>query len=122
ADGFAAQGDLFVVVAALTGVLGALLRVASTAVQPNPPLRWLLAAVGIAIVENVLRAAAGGDTVLQTVAAMLSVAALTATGLFGLDPAAPTLVRHQPFVRSERLSAPRLAFLYAAVAALPVAV
>jgi hypothetical protein len=100
--GFAAQLDLFVVVVALTGVLGALVRVATTGVQRNPALRWLLAAVGIAIIENILRALANENTVPTTVAATLSIVALTATGQFGLDPAAPDLMRRQPTVRSER--------------------
>lgn len=120
--GFAAQLDLFVVVVALAGVLGALVRVATTRVQPNPALRWLLAAVGIAIAENILRALEDGSAVPQTVATMLSIVALTATGQFGLDPTAPALMRRQPAARSERLSVARLAFLCAAVAAFPVVV
>ncbi|MBX6750897.1 MAG: GGDEF domain-containing protein [Micromonosporaceae bacterium] len=120
--GFAAQLDLFVVVVAFAGVLGALVRVATTGVQSNPALRWLLAAVGIAIIENILRALAGADTVSQTVAAELSIVALAATGQFGLDPTAPALMRRQPTVRSERLSVARLAFLCAAVAAFPIVV
>jgi diguanylate cyclase (GGDEF) domain len=120
--GFAAQLDLFVVVVAFSGVLGALVRVATTGLRPNPALRWLLAAVGIAITENILRALDAGHAVPHTVAAMLSVVALGTTGQFGLDPAAPSLTRRRPTVRSERLSVARLVFLCAAVAAFPIVV
>lgn len=120
--GFAAQVDLFVVVVAFTGVLGALVRVARTTLQPNPALRWLLAAVGIAITENILRAVDDGTMVPLTVAGMLSVLALSATAQFGLDPTAPALMRRQTRARSERLSVARLVFLCAAVAAFPIVV
>jgi diguanylate cyclase (GGDEF)-like protein len=121
-EGFAAQLDLFVVVVTFTGVLGALVRVATTTLRPNPALRWLLVAVGIAIAENILRALDNGHLALTTVAGVLAIVALTAVGQFGLDPSGPALMRRQPRARSERLSAARLAFLCAAVAAFPVVV
>jgi len=119
---FAAQVDLFVVVVAFSGVLGALVRVAQTTLQLNPALRWLLAAVGIAVVENILRALDDGSRGLLTAAGALSIVALGATAQFGLDPTAPALMRRQARARSERLSVARLVFLCAAVAAFPVVV
>jgi diguanylate cyclase (GGDEF)-like protein len=116
----AAQLDLFVVVFAFTGVLGALLRIAGTAAERNRALGWLLTAIGVAIVENVLRAVAGDARALLIFANTLALVAITAAGLFGLHPAAPYLMRRQTTTTPERLSAGRLAFLAAAVAAVPI--
>jgi diguanylate cyclase (GGDEF)-like protein len=121
-DSPAAQLNLFVVVVAFSGVAGALLRLSTISTEPNPALGWLLAAIGIAIVENALRAAAGANEALETVAAVLSISAVAAVGLFGLDPAAPYLMRRHPLARAERLSPARLAFLCAAVAAFLVVI
>jgi diguanylate cyclase (GGDEF)-like protein len=118
---FPAQVTLFVVVFALTGVLGALLRIARTAVEPGAAIWWLLSAIGLGIAGNILLALAGGDPLGQSLANVLFLAAFTAVGLFGLDPSGPRLVQPQPGAR-ERLSAGRLAFLFAAVAVIPVVI
>jgi diguanylate cyclase (GGDEF)-like protein len=116
-----AQLNLFVVVFALTGVLGALLRLLQTATEPHTALWWLLPAIGLSITGNVVLSLAGGAPALGSAATMLFMAATTATGLFGLDPTGPVLAYPQA-TSVERLSAGRLTFLGIAVALTPVAI
>jgi diguanylate cyclase (GGDEF)-like protein len=117
---FSAQVDLFIVVFALTGVLGALLRLAHADAASTAPW-WLLAAISLAIGGNIVLSISGGDRDLRDVSTMLFMAAFTATGLFGLDPTGPRLAYPQVLTR-DRLSAGRLVFLCAAVAVIPVVV
>jgi diguanylate cyclase (GGDEF)-like protein len=82
-------------------------------------LLWLLTAIGLAIAGNVLLAIAGPDPAGQSLAAMLIMAAFTAAGLFGLDPAGPRLMYAPAMSRPERLTPARLVFLGIAVAVSP---
>jgi diguanylate cyclase (GGDEF)-like protein len=116
-----AQLNLFVVVFALTGVLGALIRLAQTTTDPGTALWWLLPAIALSIAGNVVLSAAAGARVPERVATMLFMAATTAVGLFGLDPTG-TRLAYPHVTSSERVSARRLAFLGVAVAVIPTIV
>lgn len=116
----AAQVNLFIVVYALTGVLGALLRLSRTLPEPRQPLRWLMAGIALGIGANVALAFAGDDPVLLALAEMLFMAAFAAAGLFGLDPDGPALFRTTGWTATEELSPARLAFLGVAAALMPV--
>ena len=116
-----AQLNLFVVVFALTGVLGALLRLARTTTAPSTALWWLLPAIGLSIAGNVVLSVAAGVPQLAAIATVCFLAATTATGLFGLDPTGARLADVRT-TSPERLSAGRLAFLSAAVAVIPIVV
>jgi diguanylate cyclase (GGDEF)-like protein len=119
-ESFPAQLNLFVVVFALTGVLGALLRLARTAPAPDTALWWLLPAIGLSIAGNVLLATSASAPGLENAATVLFMAASTATGLFGLDPTGPRLAYPRAAAAHDRLSFGRLAFLAVAVATIPV--
>lgn len=116
-----ARANLFVVVFALTGVLGALLRLAQTARDSGTALWWLLPAIGLSIAGNVALSVAADAPPLASIATMLFMAATTSVGLFGLDPTGPRLAYPQA-TSGERLSAGRLAFLGVAVAVIPVVI
>jgi len=119
---FAAQVDLFVVVFALTGVAGALLRLLFATRTLGSALWWLLVAIALAIGGNIVLAIGGADPVPFRLGNMLFLLAFTATGLFGLDESGPALVRQRPAALAERLTAARLAFLGVAVAIVPTVV
>jgi diguanylate cyclase (GGDEF)-like protein len=116
-SGFATQVDLFVAVFALTGVLGALVRLTSTTTGPRTALGWLLTAIGLAIGGDIVSAIGGGAPVPTDAAHIMFMGAFTAIGLFGLDPTGPRLVYPHDVSRIERLTGRRLAFLGGAVAA-----
>jgi diguanylate cyclase (GGDEF)-like protein len=116
---FAAQVDLLVVVFALTGVLGALLRLSRGATGQAAALRWLLGGISLAIGGNILASIGGGAAVAVAASDVMFMCAFTAVGLFGLDPTGPQLMEAQAVSRIERLSPRRLAFLGIAVAAVP---
>ncbi|HEX5994425.1 MAG TPA: GGDEF domain-containing protein [Jiangellales bacterium] len=118
---FPAQLNLFVVVFVLTGVLGALLRLAHSTNQRGPALWWLTAAIGLAIAGTIVLAVAGNDPTIRAPAVMTFMAAYTATALFALDPGGPRLM-HPPTPSPERLTPGRLAFLGVAVAIIPVVI
>jgi diguanylate cyclase (GGDEF)-like protein len=115
----ATEVDQFVVVFALAGVLGALIRVALTTGGRSSALWLIMTALVFAIAGNVVQALAG-DSSLRTASAMMFMAAYTGVGLFGLDPAAYRLTGTGPAVR-DHLSGRRLLFLGLAIAVLPVA-
>jgi diguanylate cyclase (GGDEF)-like protein len=117
---FAAQVDLLVVVFALTGVLGALVRLSRGVTGQATALRWLLAGIGLAIGGNILASIGGGAAVAVAASDIMFICAFTAVGLFGLDPTGPQLMQAQAVSRVERLSPRRLAFLGFAVATVPV--
>jgi diguanylate cyclase (GGDEF)-like protein len=119
-SGFTTQVDLFVAVFALTGVLGALLRLTRTTTGPRTALRCLLTAIGLAIAGDIVSAVGGTARIPAEVSALLFLGAFTAIGLFGLDPTGPRLVYPQPVSNVERLTGARLAFLGLAVAATPL--
>jgi diguanylate cyclase (GGDEF)-like protein len=116
---FRAELELFVVLIAVSGGLGALLRLTIGAAERIGALRWLQAAISLVIGGNVLFSLAGTSSAGRDAAIALLMAALTATGLFGLDPTAPRLAHRQAAV-VERISAIRLVFLGLAVALIPV--
>jgi diguanylate cyclase (GGDEF)-like protein len=124
----AAEVDLFVSVFALTGVLGALLRLSRVVTDPGLALWWLVAALGSGIGANVTLAYAGSDGALRILADMFFVTGFAALGLFGLDPAAPRLARSGGAPEgagasaADRLSIGRLIFLGLAVAVTPVVI
>jgi diguanylate cyclase (GGDEF)-like protein len=120
--GFTAQIDLFVAVFALSGVLGALLRLTRTATEPGSALSWLLAAIGLAVAGNVVSSIGGGEPAPEEIAAMLFLGTFTAVGLFGLDPSGPRLMYPQAVLRAEQLSSARLVLLGAAVAVIPAVI
>jgi diguanylate cyclase (GGDEF)-like protein len=118
---FPAQLNLFVVVFALTGVLGALMRLVYTAEGTGFAAWWLIGAIGLAIAGNVVLSLAGTNPVALDGATTLFIASLTATGLFGLDPSAPRLA-YVKLAHRDQLSVRRLVSLAVAVAVIPVAI
>lgn len=111
--------NLFVVIFALAGVLGALMRIAHTTGGRSRVLWLLMAALVLAITGNVVQTVAGGSW-LHSASAMMFMAAYTGVGLFGLDPAAYQLAGDGPHAR-DHLSGRRLLFLGLAIAVIPVA-
>jgi diguanylate cyclase len=117
----AQKGNLFVVIFVLCGVLGALGRLARILKSPEPALWLLLAALGLALAGNIVQAVASSPGV-RVAATMMFMGAYVAVGLFGLDPKAPQLADPQDVRETVELSAARLVFLWASVAAIPVVV
>jgi len=114
----AQQVNLFVVVIALSGVLGALARLLLVA-RPVRALWLLMAALGLGLVGNIVYAVA---PLHRGAASMTFMAAFVALGLFGLEPSAPQIARLQTVPQRDELSVGRLVFLWIAVAATPVVV
>jgi diguanylate cyclase (GGDEF)-like protein len=119
-DSLPAQLNLFVVVFALAGALGALLRLWRTLAEPVRALQWLMSALGLGIGANVVLAIAGDNPTRQVIAEILFMAAFAALGLFGLDPSGPRLATPGATRGVELLSTGRLLFLGVAVAVVPV--
>ena len=115
------QVDLFVVVFALCGVLGALVRLTQVAGRSITALWWLGSALALALVGNVVLALAN-DHWPRSVAMMMFIATYASIGLFGLDSSAVLLARPGPLPAEDALSVGRLAFLGAAVAVIPAVV
>jgi diguanylate cyclase (GGDEF)-like protein len=115
------QVDLFVVVFALCGVLGALVRLVRIPAQPARALWLLVAALGLALIGDIVYVTAPA-LAFRIAASMLFMGAFVALGLFGLEPSARQLALPQHRPQSDELSAGRLIFLGAAVAAIPVVV
>ncbi len=115
------RANLFVVLFALSGVLGALVRLATTLVRPVAALRWLMLGLALALIASAVRAAAPGPPA-EEVASVMFMAAYTSVGAFGLSPTAPRLVRPGFVNRHDRLTVQRLSLLGLAVATLPIAV
>jgi diguanylate cyclase (GGDEF)-like protein len=114
----AARVDAAIVVFALAGILGALIRVAHSATRGRSALRLLVAALLLALAGNVVQALAG-NTWLLSVSTMMFMGAYTGVGLFGLDPPAYELGAG-PDMRDD-LSGGRLLFLGLALAIIPIA-
>jgi diguanylate cyclase len=111
--------SLFVAVFMLSGVLGALIRLVQTG-RPAVPALWLLtAALGLAIAGIVFGVLLSGRWAGQ-ITQMTFMGAYAALGGFGLDPSARRLARPDPMSHDDALSPGRLAFLGAALAAVPV--
>lgn len=115
----AQQVNLFIVVFALCGVLGALARLLQITGRRVPALWLLLAALGLGLVGNIVYAIAPPHRV---AASMMFMAAFVALGLFGLEPSATQIARPQTVPRRDDLSIGRLVFLWVAVAATPIIV
>jgi diguanylate cyclase (GGDEF)-like protein len=111
--------SLFVAVFGLSGVLGALVRLAQTGRPPVPALWLLTAALGLALAGIVLGVLLPGPWA-GPATQMMFMAAYTALGLFGLAPSARRLARPDPMTHDDALSPGRLAFLGVALAAVPV--
>jgi diguanylate cyclase (GGDEF)-like protein len=115
---FAAELDLFVVVFALAGVLGALIRV-SHITSRSSALWLLMGALVLALTGDVVQAVTT-ESWLVTATKMMFMGAFAGVGLFGLDPAAYRLSGTAPVVR-DHLSGGRLLFLGLAIAIIPIA-
>jgi diguanylate cyclase len=115
----ASRVDIIVALFALSGVVGALVRLAQTNPESAAALRLLIAALALAIGGNLLYVTEQ-DSWPHTVGGLMFLGAYVAVGLFGLDPRAALLA--QPAVTSnhETISAPRLIFLGLAVSVIPV--
>jgi diguanylate cyclase (GGDEF)-like protein len=113
------QIDALLVVFALGGVLGAVVRVRRVNEGRAFPL-WLLAAALIFALGSHITNALVSQPGIFAPAEMMRMAALTCAGLFGLDPATYRLLRPGPAV-SETLSGGRVWFLGMAVAVIPIA-
>jgi diguanylate cyclase len=116
---FAIRANLFVVVFAMSGVLGALLRLAQTAGEPIPALWLLMTSLLLAIGGTILQTETT-DPTLIVVGRMTFMLVYAIIGLAALDPSAPLLARPATAVPQDRLSTSRLAFLGTAIAIVPV--
>jgi diguanylate cyclase len=115
----ATRANLFVVVFAMSGVLGALLRLAQTAGEPIPTL-WLLMTSLLLAIGGTILLAENTDPQLIVAGRMTFMLVYTIIGLAALDPSAPLLARAATTTPQDRLTTRRLTFLGAAVAAIPV--
>jgi diguanylate cyclase (GGDEF)-like protein len=117
----AAQVDIFVVVFALSGVVGALVRLAQASPESASAVRLLIAALALAIGANLLYVTQPNSWPL-TLGGVMFLGTYAALGLFGLDPTAPLLA--EPAVAPPRatISVQRLIFLGLAVCVIPVTV
>ncbi len=115
----AQQVNLFVVVLALCGVLGALGRLLQITARPVPALWLLMAALGLGLIGNIVYAVA---PLHRGAASMMFMGAFVALGLFGLEPSATQIAQPQTMPQRDDLSVGRLVFLWTAVAATPVVV
>jgi diguanylate cyclase (GGDEF)-like protein len=120
-QGGADQVDIFVVVFALSGVVGALVRLAQTSPGSASALRLLIAALALAIGGNLLYVTQP-DLWPQTLGEMMFLGAYTALGLFGLDPTSSLLAEPAAAPPREAISVRRLMFLGVAVSVIPVTV
>jgi diguanylate cyclase (GGDEF)-like protein len=116
---FAAELDLFVVVFALAGVLGALIRVSHITASRSSVLWLLMGSLVLALTGDVLQAVTT-ESWIVTATKMMFMGAFAGVGLFGLDPAAYRLSGTSPAVR-DHLSNGRLLFLGLAIATIPIA-
>jgi diguanylate cyclase len=117
----ASKVALFLVLFALTGVLGALMRLAATAADGKPALMLVSAALALALVANIVLVLPTA-TWFDVVASMMFMASYTCLGLFGLHPAAGRLAEAAPTRPDDALSLKRLAFLGLAVIVIPVVI
>lgn len=115
----AARVDFFVVIFALSGVLGALVRLVQIGGRLVPGLWWLTVALALALFGNVILALATTPWV-RTSASMMFIVTYAALALFGLDRSAPELAGSRPWPHNDALTVGRLGFLGAAVAVLPI--
>lgn len=117
----AAQVDIFVVVFALSGVVGALVRLAQASPESASAVRLLIAALALAIGANLLYVTQP-DSSLHTLGGIMFLGTYAALGLFGLDPTAPLLAEPAAAPPHATISVQRLIFLGLAVCVIPVTV
>ena len=118
-EGRSAEVDFFVAIFALSGVLGALMRLAQVGGRSQRALWWLGAGLAFALGGNVAQAL-GDDTWVGTLAQMMFIVTYATLGLFGLDPSAPQLVRRGSWPHYDSLTPGRLVYLGVAVAVIPL--
>jgi diguanylate cyclase len=109
---------MFIVVFALSGILGALVQMIIQ--RRIPALRPLVVALALGLTGNTLPAVTTNPQ-LTTTAQMMIIGGYTAVGLFGLDPTAEQLATPAP-AHPDRLSRGRIIFLGTAVAATPIVI
>src|SRR5262245_40421192 len=110
----------FISMLALSGILGALGRLLQLMGKPSSALWLLMAALVLALAGYVVVVIGSPVNGHPLPATLLSMAAATCVGLFGLNPSAPQLMLPVAGPRKEGLSGPRLALLGAAVSTLPI--
>jgi diguanylate cyclase (GGDEF)-like protein len=119
---FVAQADLFTVIATLSGVVGALFRMARTTGEPGGAgLWWLVGGIAAAITSNTVQTFGGTNPVLQDAAVTLFMTAFVVSGMWGLDPNSLRMANPPAVNVRDRLSAARLVLLGLAVAIIPTA-
>jgi diguanylate cyclase (GGDEF)-like protein len=118
---FASTAALFLVLFALTGVLGALMRLAGTALEVSPALVLLSTALTLALVANIVLFVST-EPWLDALASMMFMATYTCVGVFGLHPAAARLAEVGPARPGEALSTRRLTMLGVALVAIPAVI
>jgi len=116
----ASEIEALLVVVALAGVLGALVRVRQASESRRTPLWVLVAALIFALASHIVDALAGNPVEYAPVS-ITSMAAVTCVALFGLDTTTYRLLRPGP-AQGDSLSRGRLWFMGVAVATIPVAV
>ncbi len=117
----ASRAALFLVLFALTGVLGALMRLARTATEASPALVLLSTALALALVANIVLFVST-EPWLDVLASMMFMATYTCIGVFGLHPAAARLAELGPARPGDALSIRRLTLLGVAVVAIPAVI
>jgi diguanylate cyclase len=111
--------NMMIVVFTLAGVLGALVRLVQISARPPRALWLLIAALALALLGNIVQALSSLAW-LQVAATMMFMATYGTLGMFGLEPSATQLTQPGDVRQEDELSAGRLVFLWAAVAAVPV--
>ena len=120
-QGGAAQVDTFVAVFALSGVVGALVRLVQTSPESASAVRLLIAALALGIGGNLLYVTQS-DSWLHTLSSMMFLGTYAFLGLFGLNPTAPLLAEPAAAPPRDSISVRRLMFLGVAVCVIPVTV
>jgi diguanylate cyclase (GGDEF)-like protein len=111
---------LLIIILAILATVGALTQL--VLIQPATAVGVLIAGGVLALAGNIVLAVGRGAAA-STAAGMLFIGGYTAVGLFGLDPAAPTLVKSAPAPPGpERLSVRRLTLLGLAMTVIPILV
>jgi diguanylate cyclase (GGDEF)-like protein len=109
--GWAEQLHLFVVVFVLPATLGPLMRLLRGTGRQPITLWMLFGALGLALVGHIVEAIGDGNRVANDIGQMLFMVALTAIGLFALDPAGVKAAQAPAALKPERLSTARLSVL-----------
>jgi diguanylate cyclase (GGDEF)-like protein len=116
-----ARADALVVIFALAGVIGALIRLAQTTPRSAGALRVLVVALVLALGANLIFVMQPGGWP-HTAAVVMLLVAYTLVGLFCLHTAPVELATSEIALRREAVSGARLVFLGIAVGVIPLAV